>query len=85
MNNAIRKLKMRHNYQQYGNTCKNCTHFKNETQYGGVDGMSADVCTVDAACLNEDGSINSEQGVHILNNPWGVCDEHERRPIRWER
>lgn len=71
MNSSSKKLRTRHNYKQFGDTCKNCRYFKTDASYGGVDGMYADSCHVD-----------DPQDVHVLMSAFGVCDEHERTGVR---
>ena len=69
---SAKKLKTKHNYKKFGDTCKNCDHFKTATQYEGIDGMFADTCHVDVA----------DDDVHVLHNPWGVCDSHTRVGVK---
>jgi len=71
MNRSSLKLRKLHNYKNFGDTCKNCRYFETDLAYGGVDGVFADSCHVD-----------EPQEVHVLHNPWGVCDEHERTGVR---
>lgn len=71
MNQTSKKLRTRYNYKHYGDTCKNCRHFKSDAAYGGVDGVFADTCHID-----------DPQEVHILMSAFGVCDEHERTGVR---
>lgn len=70
MPNVYRELQLRHNYKIYSDCCKNCKHYNEDTNL--ADGTYSGTCTVDAD------PYNSNQKVHILNRPWGVCDEHER-------
>lgn len=83
MHSSTRKLRVKHNYKRFADSCKNCRHFKTDSAYGGVDGIWADSCHVDAGVFLEDGHTpNPDQEVHILHNPWGVCDKHERTGVR---
>jgi len=70
---STKQLKKKHNYKVFADTCKNCKHFKNATAYENIPDIFADSCHVDAT-IDED--------VHILHNPWGVCDEHERVGVK---
>lgn len=77
MRHTSTKLRHKHGFVNYGNTCRNCKHFNVDERYHEPEnGIYAYNCMVDADYDNPD------QEVYILKTPWGVCDEHERVPVR---
>lgn len=79
MANTAKKLRLIHGYKNYANTCRNCKHFKVDDRFHEPEnGIYAYNCVVDA----EHDNINQE--VYHVKTPFGVCDSHERIPVRRE-
>lgn len=73
MTDHYRRLKRDHNYKTRTNKCMNCKYYVDNVEI--ETDTVANICTVDF-----DYSLpETEQVVHIMPMPYGVCDDHERK------
>lgn len=76
------KLELNHDYRWFADSCRNCKHF---THANNTEDSDKHLCHVDAGVFDSDGYLNTNQQVHELERPWGVCNKHERTNVRYDK
>lgn len=78
---TAKRLRMKYDYVDGNNMdkCVNCKHMTSD--YEDTQGENTYyACVIDSDPFLPDGSHNPQQEApYQLKDPWGVCDQHERK------